>query len=125
MPITYTYDPQRRFLDVSVSGVVRLPDVDDYFQRVSQEPWFPAASLTDVCQANAEIPSNEVRAIAALLRQLGPRLQRKPIAVLVGSDVAFGLVRMIGLLLDDELSVRPFRSRESAMAWLREQGASV
>ena len=125
MAITYSYDAGRKLLETHVSGDVRLSEVDEYFQRVSGEPWFPAASLTDVREAHASMPSTDVRAIAALLRRLGPVLRGIPLAVLVGSEVAFGLVRMLGLLLDDDVNVRPFRSAQSALAWLREYEGSI
>ncbi len=121
LPITYRYDPGRRLLETTVSGDVGLVDVDEYFKKVRLEPWFPPPALTDVRKASPSLPGAEVRAIAELLRRLGPELKRAPLAVLVDSDVAFGLVRMIGLLLDDVVNVRPFRGPAAALTWLEQE----
>ena len=39
-------------------------------------------------------------------------------AVIVSSDVAFGLTRMIELMLDDVITIAPFRDIVSARTWL-------
>jgi hypothetical protein len=121
MSITYSFDAQQGLINTVVAGEVCLADIEAHFRQVSAEPWFPAPAIADAREAPPTIPSREVRAIVELLRQLGPRLHGAPTAVLVASDVAFGLVRMIELLLDDVVTIRPFRDRAAAFAWLAEQ----
>jgi hypothetical protein len=121
MPITYSYNAQRGLHEAVVSGEVTLAEVEAYFRQVRTEPWFPAPSLTDVRDARPSLPSEDVRAIAELLRELGPTLRGAPIAVLVSSQVGYGLVRMIELLVDDVATVRPFLDPDAAMTWLDEQ----
>jgi hypothetical protein len=54
-----------------------------------------------------------------LLRADGARATG-PTAVLVSSDVAFGMLRMLEIMLDGIASIRPFRSSADAHAWLAE-----
>jgi hypothetical protein len=100
-------------------GDVGLTDVAACIEDVQREPWFPLPTLSDVREATASIPSGEVRAIAGLLRDFSPKLRGVPIAVVVASNVSYGLVRMLGLLVDDVLTIRPFRDDASALEWLR------
>jgi hypothetical protein len=123
MPIEYSYDSEKRLLTTVVSGKVGFAETAEHFRQVSAEPWFPAPSLTDVRGASAEIPSSEVRAIVELLRDMSPRIREVSIAVLVDSDVSYGLVRMIQLLLEETATIRPFRDREKALHWLSERSA--
>ena len=120
MPIYYAFDPQQQLLETTVSGDVRFPEIREYLDRLLAEPWFPAPSVTDVCGADGNLPGHEVREIADRLRKLGPRLGGLPVAVVVGSELSYGLVRMLGLLMDDEVNLRPFRDRVGALAWLEE-----
>lgn len=120
MPIDYSYDSQKRLLTTIVSGDVGFAETAAHFHQVSHEPWFPAPSLTDVRGASAAIPSSEVRAMVELFRDLGPRIRGIPIAVLVDSDVSYGLVRMLQLMLEESVTLRPFRDREKALHWIAE-----
>jgi len=118
MPITYALDPDVGLLRTVSTGDVGLAEVAAFVEQVQAESWFPVPTWVDVRGASTDIPTGEVRAIAALLRDVSPRLARVPIAVVVGSRVAFGLVRMVGLLVDDVLTIRPFHDDEAATAWL-------
>jgi hypothetical protein len=121
MPIEYAYDSEKQLLTTIVSGDVGRHETAEYFRQVSREPWFPAPSLTDVRGASASLPSAEVRSMVELFRELGPRIREVPIAVLVDSDISYGLVRMLQLLLEESVTLRPFRDREKALHWLAER----
>ncbi len=123
MPIEYSYDSEKRLQTTVVTGDVGFAEAAAHFEQVSREPWFPAPSLTDVRGTTPTIPSSEVRAIVELFRDLGPRIREVPIAVLVDSDVSYGLVRMLQLLLEDSVTLRPFRDREKALHWIAERAA--
>ena len=60
----------------------------------------------------------EIREIVATVRNLHEELHFGPTAVLVSTDVAFGTVRMLQLLIEDLTEVRPFRVEREARAWL-------
>jgi len=119
MPITYSYDPSLRLVVTVAVGDVSFIEIRDHLDRVQLESWFPVPALVDTRAASADISSEEVRAIVDLLGGLAARMKATPIAVLVPSDLAYGLVRMIGLLLGDRLSIMPFRDVTLAMSWLQ------
>ena len=78
---------------------------------------FIDASGVDVLLTPAEI-----RQIVALLRRLGQESKLGPTAVLVSTDVAFGLMRMLEILVDDVAKVKPFRDEREARGWLASYG---
>jgi hypothetical protein len=58
--------------------------------------------------------------VVAWLRWLGERTRLGPTAVVVNSDVAFGIVRMIEMMVEDVALVKPFRDKLDAELWLDE-----
>jgi hypothetical protein len=118
MPIAYTYDAVRGLSHTVVTGRITPDEAATYFTQISQEDWFPAPSLTDAREASPNLSGEEIRAITKHFRSIETTLTSVPLAVLVSSEVAFGLVRMVGLLLDDAAMIHPFRDLERAMQWL-------
>jgi hypothetical protein len=118
MPIKYTYDASCGLIRTVVTGHVTPSEITDYFRSVSKESYFPAPSLTDARQALPDMRGDEIRSIANSFRALASTMRDSPIAVIVSSDLAFGLVRMLGLFLDDAAVIHPFRDAERAMEWL-------
>ena len=121
MPISYSFDPSLRLVMTFATGEVSFAEIRDHIGHVMGEPWFPAPALVDTRGASADIPGEEVRQIVELLGSLASAMHATPIAVLVPSDLAYGLVRMIGLLLGDRLSIVPFHDAAPAMSWLQKR----
>jgi hypothetical protein len=53
-----------------------------------------------------------------MLRWLGERTRLGPTAVVVDSDLAYGIVRMVEILVQDVCLVKPFRDKLDAELWL-------
>jgi hypothetical protein len=119
VPIAYSFDPTRWRVTTVVTGRVGLSEIRDHVHSVEHQSWFPAPALVDTRPASADFTNAEIRTIVALLAELGLRLGGIRIAILVPSDVAYGLVRMIGILLEERVTVLPFRDPAQAEAWLR------
>ncbi|HTO72746.1 MAG TPA: hypothetical protein VMJ30_02955, partial [Gemmatimonadales bacterium] len=101
-----------------------VAEIHEHLRNVEQESWFPAPALVDARFAAPAVSGADVRGIVARLVAFGERMRDAPIAVVVSSDLGYGLVRMIGLLLDDRISVLPFRELTAADAWLARGPAS-
>jgi hypothetical protein len=63
----------------------------------------------------------EVRDVVDHLRQLSLDETLGPTAVVVSSDVAFGMLRMLEILIEDVVVIRPFREYDDAVKWLEGQ----
>jgi hypothetical protein len=81
--------------------------------------------VIDARGAEPSFTAAEVRQAVATLRTAASGSRPGPTAIVVDSDVGFGIARMLGLLLDDLCVVRPFRDRDSADEWLRSVSATA
>ena len=64
----------------------------------------------------------EIRLIVDLVRAEARRKVLGPTAVVVSTDVAFGMLRMLEQLVEDVALIRPFRDDAAEVEWLAIQG---
>ena len=118
MPITATYDhPHRRVL-ARAEGRVTIEEIRDHLEEERQEPGLAYAELIDGRDAVPDFSAADVRVLVALLRWLGEKTRLGPTAVLVETDLQFGMVRMVEILVEDVCLVKPFRNVLDAERWL-------
>ena len=118
MPITATYDHEHRRVVATAVGRVTLDEIRSHLEEERQEP---ALAFTEVIDARGAVPDfspADVRVMVAWLRWLAERTRLGPTAVIVDSDFAFGITRMIEVLVEDVALVKPFRDKLSAELWL-------
>src|SRR6266550_8686323 len=118
MPITTTFDHEHRRVTARAEGSIRLEEIRDHLEEERQEPGLAYAELIDARDAIPDFSPADVRVLVAWLRWLGERTQLGPTAVLVDSELAFGMVRMVEILVEDVCLVKPFRERLDAELWL-------
>lgn len=118
MPITATFDHQHRRVVAAAEGHVTLDEIRTHLEEERQEPALGYSELIDARGVIPDFPPADVRILVAWLRWLGERTRLGPTAVVVDSDLAFGMVRMIEMLVDDVCQVRPFRDKLDAELWL-------
>ena len=91
---------------------------------LEHEEWQPGASfLMDHTGLNSNpLSTNEMKAIAKICESRGPELGASKCALLVTSDLEFGLARMWDVYVEDRWNVitELFRSRDAAISWLSE-----
>ena len=63
--------------------------------------------------------STQTREIVKLLKTLGQESNLGPTAIVVSTDYAFGMLRMIEILLNDVCIVQPFRDYDATKQWLQ------
>ena len=95
------------------------------YARVVRELWaHPAFApgarvLWDLREGTLRWSKEEVRAQARFLEAERPKVETL-VAVVVDSDVSFGLTRMIGGHIDGiPVEISPFSDFDAALAWLR------
>ena len=118
MPITATFDHQHRRVIAVAEGRVTLDEIRSHLEEERQEPALGYSELIDARGVIPDFPPADVRILVAWLRWLGERTRLGPTAVVVDSDLAFGMVRMVEMLVDDVCQVRPFRDKLDAELWL-------
>jgi hypothetical protein len=118
VPITATFDHQHRRVIAVAEGRVTLDEIRSHLEEERQEPALGYSELIDARGVIPDFPPADVRILVAWLRWLGERTRLGPTAVVVDSDLAFGMVRMVEMLVDDVCQVRPFRNKLDAELWL-------
>ncbi len=120
MPITATYDHNHRHIHATAVGRVTLDEIRTHLEEERQEPALAYAELIDACGAVPDFPPADARILVAWLRWLGERTKLGPTAVVVDSDFAYGIARVVEMLVEDVALVKPFRHKKEAEVWLSE-----
>ena len=119
VPITFSLDAPRRRLRTTVEGPATVDEVATHFEALVRDKLVGYADLIDA--RNAKGPgwfSADVRRAAELVRNVGGSGAVGPRAVLVSSSAAFGMVRMLSVLLNPWMTMEVFRDPGSADEWL-------
>ena len=66
--------------------------------------------------------SAEVRDVVDQLRHMALDETLGPTAIVVASEVAFGMLRMLEILIEEVTIIRPFRDYDEAVRWLEGSG---
>jgi hypothetical protein len=121
MPLSYSVDRAGACLLVVASGVVAIDDLAHHITACAEDPAARDCDLAlfDLRQAKAAIGYSDL----VMFRDfLGHALQTGPQrrwALLVCSDVSYGLARMFVTLSEDlPLSIDIFEDQATALSWL-------
>jgi len=119
MALTYTIDAAQKNIRIIATGELSPEELVDLHHRFAGSPEVrPDFSiLFDLRQARGEGFTTEgVRTLAALPTILDPASRR---AVVVRSDLGFGVARMYGLRRGDRITAfEVFRDLEEAERWI-------
>jgi len=101
MGITYRIDRERNELRAIAEGTVTLADVRTHLLKEWNDLALPYRELIDARRAEIELSSGEVRSITELLRDYSRSNRLGPTAVVVSTEVAYGMMRMLQTLVED------------------------
>jgi hypothetical protein len=118
MPITHTIDHQSRRMVTVAAGPIDLKDLETHWRAEVAEGGEAYPELVDGSQATVAFGPPEVRRMVEMLRIAAASGPLGPTAVVVHTDVGFGMIRMFGMLVESFCLIRPFRDRQEAEAWL-------
>jgi hypothetical protein len=118
MSITMTFDHARRRLFVKAEGPITLDHIRAHIEEERLGAGLSYSELMDVRGCSPAISADEVRMLVQLLRRLGEKSHLGPTAVIVDTDFAYGMLRMLEILIDDVCHIRPFRKEKEAEQWL-------
>jgi hypothetical protein len=121
MSIDYRIDKSLGLLVLTGRGSIQVEDINACFERLLEDPdySFVRQELADFREASFTLDPGDVRKLAQSTRgrPAGHRIDRR--AILVASDLQYGLARMFSqLVAPSGQDVQPFRDMEEARAWL-------
>ena len=122
MPVAISIDRTKNLATVTVSGVVRLPELIAALNTYGAEG--PTRNeIYDIRNLSGErLSSDDISSLAAYFNRFSPR-RRPPgsrTAIVAASDVDYGIGRMIALMTEDHVpfEVEIFQSLQAAQDWL-------
>ena len=119
VPISFEVDRERRRVQTTAEGAVTVADVAAHLEDLVEHGVETYAELIDATQATRPgWYSADVRRAADLIATLGGSPRLGPRAVVVGRAAAFGMVRMLSVMIGSRLRLEVFRDVASAKAWL-------
>ena len=120
MSFTFTVDHEHRRVTARAVGPITLDDIRNHLDEERGKSGLSYSELIDARGAVASFSTAEVRTIVNLLRRLGEGARLGPTAIVIDSDVGYGMLRMLGILLEIEhvCSLEPFRRPKDAERWL-------
>lgn len=120
MTITHSIYHDLCYMKATASGPVDWEEARTHLIDERREGGLSYAELIDARSATPKWSTHQVRSIVELLKTLAQESKLGPTAVVVSSDFAFGMLRMLETLLEDVCIVKPFRDYDAAEQWLRE-----
>ena len=119
MPISFEVDRERRRIRTTADGSVGVADVAAHLEDIVERGIESYSELIDATQASRPgWYAADVRKAADLVASLGGAAKLGPRAVVVTRSAAFGMVRMLSVLLGARMRLEVFRDVASAEAWL-------
>lgn len=118
MPFRQVIDHQRGYMETVVTGPVTWADLQDHWNAELAGGGEGYPELVDGTDATVDFTADEVRRLVTILKAASETRPLGPTAIVVTTDVGFGMVRMMGILVEPFCQVRPFRDRASAEQWL-------
>ena len=118
MSMTTIIDHAHRRVLVKAEGTISLNDIRAHLEEERVGIGLTYDELIDARGFSTDISQQAVHTIVAVLRRLGKESRLGPTAVIVDSDVGYGMLRMLSVLVEDVCQVQPFRQQEEAEKWL-------
>jgi hypothetical protein len=120
MPITIEIDHERQEVRATATGVIKMADIRSHLSEEEQRRGLAYRELIDASQATAAFSTADVWCTVDILKGLRRKSELGPTAIIVSDDLAYGMMRMLGILLGDVCELRPYRMTERAKAeeWL-------
>ena len=121
MPIDYVIDANAGVVTVTARGAVSQADDLACFRALLADRDFAAGLrlLLDYRERESVASADEARELAEEMRRLGELFGDSRFAIVVGSDLAYGMGRMVSSLSERDFPpVGVFRDLEEAQHWL-------
>ena len=115
---SHTVDIERGEVTTIAEGTVTLDEVRAHLHREKSDSALPYRELIDARNAVVRLSCSELQQIVELLRSLARNRRLGPTAVVVSTDVAYGVLKTLQILVEDVCVVQPFRDLAAATLWL-------
>ena len=123
MPITYQIDPERRWLEIKLTGAISAEETMAHMKRMYADPAYSddLSGIIDCREMTNVLNLTDVREVAEMqVARPGPAWRSKR-AVVVGSPEQYGTTRLFMVFAESgPVQYSVFYNMEAALQWLRE-----
>jgi hypothetical protein len=124
VPIDYRPDYAQHIAYITGSGRVGFEDCLGLIRGQQADVGRRLHELNDYRGIELALEAHQVEDLAAMNRELYSGMQNIRFAVVVDSDLGFGMARMFEVYLHESVEFRVFREYEAALAWVQEAAAA-
>jgi hypothetical protein len=124
MPVTFQIDEVNRLIHTKCTGRITVDDVIAHFRKLEKDPSIPDRMdvLLEVRDGVSVPKPDELRAVAGEIARIRHRIHFDACAIVAGSQVLFGMMRMFEVFAEDYFrKTRVFLTVEEAEIWLTSQ----
>ena len=119
MSISYIINKAQCRVQTTCSGSVTVDEILGHYEAALQEDFLDYRELIDTCSvAPPYLSGADIWRVAITVRNALHCKKFGPRAVLVASDVLYGMTRIFTTILSDDFPIRVFRDPATAVAWL-------
>jgi hypothetical protein len=118
VPLQINIDRDKRLVHTAADGVILLPDILAYLDKVAAEGCMPFGKLFDATGARFELSDDDMMVLGARVSAYAAMDPRGPIALVVGSDADNVLGQRFANLGGAQRPIRLFRTMDPARTWL-------
>jgi hypothetical protein len=111
--------PWAAAIDHDSRGMFIWPTVINHLTRERDGLQLGYPEFVDATCATSQLSSDDICAIVEFLRKLSSIYNLGATAAVVSGDFAYGMMRMLGILVEEFCLIEPFRSAEEAEEWLQ------
>jgi hypothetical protein len=116
----HRFDRDRNAMLTTAEGPITLADICKHIEEERVQNGLGCAELIDARSASPAVSPEDVRTLVALLRKWSGLYKLGPTAVVVSTEVAYGMLRMLDILVEEFCVIQPFQDMEMARRWLYE-----
>jgi hypothetical protein len=120
MGFTHRFERDRNAMFTTAEGPITLQDICAHIEVERVQNGLGCAELIDARAALPDVSREDVRTLVALLRKWSEIYKLGPTAVVVSTDLAYGMLRMLDILVESFCVIQPFRDKVMAERWLYE-----
>jgi hypothetical protein len=118
MPVISEVDHLRRQMYTTADGEITMDDIRKHLTQEHRDKGLAYRELIEASRATVAFSPSDVRTTVEILRAYGREGLLGPTAIVVGNDFAYGMIRMLAILLEGVCELQPFRARQEAEQWL-------
>lgn len=123
MHVERVIDRDRHFIHTTITGGITLPEIREDMVRLAADPHYSPdmPGIVDMRNAKVNLSSDEIRQLTDALKQSPRVVSHTRRALLVGSELAFGIYRIFAAMAaEGRTDYRVFREEQAARDWLDE-----